>query len=116
MPISKKNRELYPANWKAIAERVKANAWWRCECTGECGHGHGVTLSIRAGRCTEVHGRAAATFRGKVVLTVGHVDHDPRNNANENLRAWCQRCHLAHDHEHHQANAAKTREERRARA
>lgn len=33
----------------------------------------------------------------KVVLTVGHVDQNPQNNHPDNLRAWCQRCHLNHD-------------------
>src|SRR5262249_32731772 len=33
----------------------------------------------------------------RVVLTVAHIDGDPRNSAPNNLRAWCQRCHLTHD-------------------
>lgn len=36
----------------------------------------------------------------KVVLTVAHLDHDKGNNAYENLRAWCQRCHLNYDRAH----------------
>ncbi len=33
----------------------------------------------------------------KVVLTVAHLDHTPENCADENLRAWCQRCHNTYD-------------------
>lgn len=44
-----------------------------------------------------------------IVLTVAHLDHDPANCADDNLRAWCQRHHLAYDHQHHQANAQATR-------
>lgn len=44
-----------------------------------------------------------------IVLTVAHLDHDPANCDPANLRAWCQRHHLAYDHEHHQRNAQATR-------
>ena len=33
----------------------------------------------------------------KIVLTVGHLDHQPENCADENLKAWCQRCHNRYD-------------------
>lgn len=38
-----------------------------------------------------------------------HADEYPENCADDNLRAMCQRHHLAHDHEHHRANAQATR-------
>ena len=44
-----------------------------------------------------------------IVLTVAHLDHQPENCDPANLRAWCQRHHLAYDHQHHQANARATR-------
>lgn len=37
----------------------------------------------------------------KVVLTVGHLDHDINNNSFFNLRAMCQRCHLRYDAKRH---------------
>ena len=40
----------------------------------------------------------------KVVLTIAHLDHDVTNNDFSNLKAFCQRCHLAHDKDHHAAN------------
>ena len=39
-----------------------------------------------------------------VVLTVAHLDHTPENCADDNLRAYCQRCHLAYDRDRHEAN------------
>lgn len=33
----------------------------------------------------------------KIVLTVAHLDHQPENCADDNLRAWCQRCHNLYD-------------------
>lgn len=49
-----------------------------------------------------------------IVLTVAHLDHQPENCDDENLRAMCQRHHLAHDAEHHKANTQATRRARKA--
>lgn len=32
-----------------------------------------------------------------VILTIAHLDHTPENCADDNLRAWCQKCHNAYD-------------------
>lgn len=34
MPIRPENRGRYPANWKAIRERILRRALWRCEWPG----------------------------------------------------------------------------------
>lgn len=44
-----------------------------------------------------------------IVLTIAHLDHQPENCADDNLRAMCQRHHLAHDVEHHKTTAYMTR-------
>lgn len=44
-----------------------------------------------------------------IVLTIAHLDHDTANNADDNLLALCQRCHLHHDREHHMQNSRATR-------
>jgi len=61
----------YPVDWEAIAHRVKSAADWRCE---HCGHTHDPNNGY--------------------TLTIHHLDGDPGNNADENLVALCQRCHL----------------------
>lgn len=43
----------------------------------------------------------------RIVLTIAHLDHQPENCADDNLRAWCQRCHLAYDAQHHAATALR---------
>lgn len=104
MPISRKNRARYPANWSSeIRPAILARATYCCEgspaypfCRARNGRPHPVTGSI-------------------VVLTVGHLDHVPEHCNPQNLRAWCQRCHLTYDAAHHAANAYRTRRERRAR-
>lgn len=47
-----------------------------------------------------------------IVLTVAHLNHQPEDCRPENLAAWCQRHHLAYDHQHHQVNAQATRRAR----
>jgi hypothetical protein len=91
MPIKPENRNRYPANWKTIRAIVIARAGNRCEgspeypnCRAANGEPHPVTVSI-------------------VVLTCAHLDHQPENCSPENLRAWCQRCHLTYDKPHHAA-------------
>jgi hypothetical protein len=97
MPIRPENTARYPADWPAISLAVKQEAGWRCEgspvypeCRASNGHPHPVTGST-------------------VVLTVGHLDHNPENCERANLRAWCQRCHNTYDRPHRAATAAATR-------
>jgi 5-methylcytosine-specific restriction endonuclease McrA len=74
MPIKPQLRHYYSraAGWPLIRERILARAQRRCEF---CGVPDG----------------------GRVVLTIAHLDQNPANNAEANLRALCQRCHLNHD-------------------
>ena len=37
----------------------------------------------------------------KIVLTTAHLNHDPEDNRDENLKALCQWCHLNYDRTHH---------------
>lgn len=48
-----------------------------------------------------------------IVLTVAHLNHEPADCRPDNLRAWCQRHHLAYDQEHHLQTAYATRMARR---
>lgn len=124
MPIRKEERDRYPANWRAISDRIRfERAGGRCECHGECGRQH--VRSIRRHdrttgelepvgqdfRCTASHGMRHPVTCSKVVLTVAHLNHQPEDCRDDNLRAFCQRCHLAYDRDHH----AKVRESRRGR-
>lgn len=99
MPILPENRARYPRNWKSeIRPAVIERAGNRCEgspdypdCRAENHQPHPDTGS-------------------HVVLTIGHLDHVPENCAMDNLRAWCQRCHMHYDRHHH----ANTRRSRKA--
>ena len=50
----------------------------------------------------------------RVVLASAHLDHDPGNNAPQNLAALCQRCHLAHDRPEHRRQRWRTLFRRRS--
>lgn len=87
----------YPDNWREIRARILNRAGNRCEgsprypaCRAENGYPHPVTGN-------------------RVVLTIGHLDHDPSNSDPSNLRAWCQRCHLTYDAQLHANHARETR-------
>jgi hypothetical protein len=104
MPI---DYSKYPKNWKAISLRIRKRSGGQCECTGECGL-HRTNPGPR--RCEERNGEPAKWAKGKVVLTVAHLDNDASRNDDDNLKAMCQRCHLRYDAKLHAKNAAKTRE------
>lgn len=46
----------------------------------------------------------------RVVLTIAHLDHDPTNNADDNLAALCQWCHLHHDTQQHKETRSKRKD------
>lgn len=103
MPIRAETRDLYPPDWKQISQRIRhERAGNACECDGRCG-GHDESC---AARNREPHALTGST----VVLTVAHLDHDPTNNADSNLLAMCQRCHLRYDADLHRRTRQRSRE------
>lgn len=124
MPIRPENKARYPANWKQIRLQILARAHYRCEHEG-CNAEHrsvGYWLDGQFVRLNQVlrdaghqpgsliacaDGRELKVIR--IVLTIAHLDHTPENCADWNLRAWCQRHHLAYDAEHHKRTAYATR-------
>ena len=121
MPIKPENRTRYPKDWKtAIVPRIRERSGDQCECHGECGFWHydvdgkqydsEIMLNRRRPiRCEAVNRKPHPVTKSMVVLTVGHLNHKPEENGDENLKHWCQRCHLRYDAREHQRNARKTR-------
>jgi len=46
----------------------------------------------------------------RVVLTVAHLNHNPKDSRPSNLVAMCQRCHLHYDRELHRWSRTRTAE------
>ncbi|MGE5648276.1 MAG: HNH endonuclease [Acidobacteriota bacterium] len=116
MPIRPNERHRYPKDWKSIRQRILERAGHRCEF---CGVENGaIGRRKRDGSFERFQGMevGAAALDGirltRIVLTIAHLDHTPENNADDNLRALCQRCHLAHDAAEHLRNARDTRHRR----
>jgi hypothetical protein len=132
MPVKKENRARYPSNWQTVREQILVRACHRCECCGAPQYGVGqwvddrfllarggavpeqlyYALSHAAAR--EIADRLNASEQPErpyivIVLTIAHLDHTPENCDPSNLRALCQRHHLAYDAKHHRTNAAATR-------
>ena len=96
MPIKAENRAKYPPTWKAIRAVILERAGNNCE-------GSPLYPECRV-RNYSLH----PVTGSRVILTVAHLDHNPENCELTNLRAWCQRCHLAYDRDAHLRNAKKT--------
>ena len=103
---TKARLQRYPKDWKLISKRIRERSGGQCECIGECGL-HRTHPGPR--RCIERDGQPAKWAKGKIVLTVAHLDHTPENCTDDNLKAMCQRCHLRYDMELHQQHSYETR-------
>jgi hypothetical protein len=98
-PIRPENRSLYPPDWPEVSRRIKERADWRCQCAGECGSPGHAPCGIEHGALVQsAHvGRDGGRKEYRIVLTAAHLDHDPANCSEENLKALCQLCHNRYD-------------------
>ena len=119
MPIRREHRFFYPIDWRELSVAIRfGRAKGRCE---GCGRPHGrMVHHLGDGRwwdaqaaCWRDGRRRRARIEAvaldllklvrvtRVVLATAHRDHDTTNNANRNLAAFCQRCHMIHDRPEH---------------
>lgn len=137
MPISPDQMARYPGGsirskeWQEIRRRIGERSGWKCEvCKAPhmeivargryCGRDAYLVLStgevfdaelgLKMG-LLKLSGFSAYRVL-KIILTVAHLNHDPADNREENLRHLCQRHHLRHDAGYHAINAARTRRRR----
>ena len=135
MPIRPENRNRYPPDWPQIVARIRQRACNKCENCGIPNYRLGGRLrdgtfydAMPLGQnglgfewpepgthawCTRdnhhVHLRII-----RIVCTTAHLDHLVENCSDDNLRFWCQRCHLAYDRRLHNETAYRTRREGKA--
>lgn len=123
---------LYPPNWKSeIRPRILDREGHKCKFCNVTNYAVGRRVEgaffPTAGNIEhDAAGRGELAFKEAaslvkhcnewcednlimIILTVAHLDHDLSNNADSNLAALCQRCHLLHDKDHHRKNARETR-------
>ena len=115
MPIKPENRGRYPANWRAISERIRFDrAGGRCECRGECGLDHSGEGDA-GDRCPCRHGETNPRTGATVVLTTAHrPGREPEQCEDEDLLGACQQCHNRLDAPMRAENRRKTLEARKA--
>ena len=131
-------RSRYPKDWPAIRRRILDRDGHRCKRCGLPNHavgwrdregrfhragGNSEWDALGNGERTYAEAREACAeandWQGGlgdngepamvIVLTIAHLDHDTENNAEGNLAAWCQRCHLRHDAQQHAASRRRRR-------
>ncbi len=117
----KTQRRKYPKNWRLISQRVRfKRAAGRCEW---CGKPHGQEVQVGAENCwagpdgqwrnrdgkpipgpmpwpSKIWWQYVIRHPGQVPQirrSTAHLDHDPKNCADENLAALCQFCHAEYD-------------------
>jgi hypothetical protein len=120
-PIRRSERPRYPKDWPAIRARILERADGRCEflCADgtRCNAPDGELVFRSRANLEEWRsangadlGEGDPTCRGVViVLTIAHLNHQPEDCRDENLRAGCQLHHLRHDAAQHRQTAAWTR-------
>ncbi len=112
MPIRPQNKKLYPNNWDEIRERIKKRAGNKCEGCGVKNHAIGYRDEDGKFNSTATWGNYPVQFKIiKIVCTTAHLDHDPRNCDDDNLKFWCQKCHNSYDAPHRWAGIKKRKAE-----
>ena len=115
------NKKHYPKNWPSIREQILARDQYACQQCGAKQYavgrylpngkyqsiGEQVPLVQPNTKRTRSYRRALQIARRHrrlfgqpcqvIVLAVAHLDQDTTNNAVDNLRTFCQRCHFAYD-------------------
>lgn len=114
MPIRPENKARYPKDWPSISARIRQRADNRCQDCGVKNYRLGGRDpkgdwhdASRLGTCPKpfpdpgvyswCKGWPEQLRIVRIVLTVAHLDHQPENCADENLKALCQRCHNRYD-------------------
>jgi len=130
VPIARELRHFYGRVWQTVTRpRILKRAGHKCEHCGKPNHRRVYVWSSSPGsqywtltkirqvwRYCEFNG-AAGNFvlfgrqwrtarRIRVVLTIAHLNHTPGDDRDENLKAFCQWCHLNYDKEHHRETRA----------
>ena len=123
MPIRRELRHYYDKHWRFITRpRILERAGHKCEACGKPDHTQVLTMTWEEERRRRMiwsldkvvqewrNEKGEVVERPKerrrirhvdVILTVAHLNHMAGEDNDDNLRAWCQWCHLHYDSTHH---------------
>ena len=107
----------YPPEWKQISKRIREREGDKCKWCGAPNHTNICRRKVDLADWVlwidrlEMDYDQREKFREpiEVVLTVAHLNHDTKDNRDENLAALCQLCHLRYDAKYHAENSKATR-------
>lgn len=99
-----RNRHNYSENWNdEIRPRILKRDKFKCQ---NCGVKHRKSyLFLENGTYIEIdkeelqEAKANGERAYTVFLQVAHLDHNPQNNDENNLKSLCPKCHLKNDKE-----------------
>lgn len=96
------NKYRYPPEWRdRIRPRILRRADHKCESCKV--PNNALIMYDKSGAWLQMddHMLAWANRNGhpvtRVTLTIAHVNQIVTDNRDDNLRAWCQKCHISHD-------------------
>ena len=91
MPIRPEFLHFYQTpEWEQTRARILERAGYCCE---NCGAENGAWVM----RLVLISEEQSRIRRVQIQLGVAHLDHNPANMSDSNLRALCRGCHLAYD-------------------
>jgi hypothetical protein len=134
MPIPRELRHLYTGpEWQSIRARILKREQDRCKF---CLRPNGSPIRTKTGKgrmywrrfgsltwhnemgwplTTEEYEQAMELGARTITVRLGvaHLNHDPRDNSDENLAALCGWCHLMHDRGKHKQTRSVHKDQRR---
>lgn len=121
LPVKSENKALYPPEWKRIRAQILERAGNCCERCGVANHAMGARTRhgewMDADRIGHMNSDDGYWAFGeypkiiKIVLTIAHLEHNPKRNLGEDIQALCQRCHNRHDIKHRVETRRKNRQQ-----
>lgn len=135
MPIRPDLRHYYRDGWLELRESILARCGHKCEWCGV--EEHAIVLRHRAKWASSgdlklcgtsiTLGWRSADFDGErsldvparetrwvyIALGIAHLDHNPANRSEENLKALCGHCHLKYDLQQHKSTRSSRKDQQR---
>lgn len=129
--MSMKNKHLYPKDWDKISDRIRSKSNWKCEICGKPCRPKNVSFKDTEIWLSDNHpdwlselydveyddelGEVFIPKPSRFTLSVVHLNHNPADCREFNLKAVCAvctSCHLKYNSVHRANSRAKNRTEK----
>lgn len=107
MPVRPERRHLYGPGWDEFSAYIRfERAGGKCECDGRCGDPQ--CFGLKRDRCNAEHFQPHPVNGKRTILTVAHFSNDETSRDEDDVGAYCARCHLWLDRDHHAMTRSET--------